>query len=60
MTVLTSPSNSLGEFQLTSEVIKNLMPLQSSIQERSQDDLWPGGNGSRLVCGGQSRSDGTF
>ena len=30
------------------------------IQERSQDDLWPGGNGSRLVCGGQNRSDGTL
>ena len=36
------------------------MHLQSSIQVRSQDGLWTGGNGSRLVCGGQSRSDGTL
>ena len=61
LTVLTSTSNSLVDlFQFTSQVIKNLVHLQSSIQERSQDDLWPGGIGSRLVCGGQSRSDGTL
>ena len=71
MTLLTSLSNSLvhfqfnsgriqlGEFQFTSEVNKNLVHLQSSIQERSQDDLWSGGNGFCLVCGAQSRSDST-
>ena len=50
----------LVEFQITSEVIKNPVHLQSSFQERSQGDLWSGGNGSRLVCCGQSRSDGTL
>ena len=34
------------------------MHLQGSIQERSQSDLWSGGNGSRLTCGGQDRSNG--
>ena len=49
-----------GEIQLTSEITWNLVHLQSSIQERSQDDPWSGGNSSSLTRGGQSRSDGTL
>ena len=36
------------------------MHLQGSIQERSQGELWSGGNGSRLTCGCQDESDGAL
>ena len=36
------------------------MHLQGSIQERSQGDLWSGGNGSRFTCGCQGRSNGAL
>ena len=44
----------LGHFQISKEVNKNTVHLQSNAQERSQDDLSSGGNGSRFNCVGQS------
>ena len=60
LTVLTSPSNSLVDLNNFNSLVKLLRTLcicKVAFKKRSQGDLWSEGNGSRLTCGGQSRSN---
>ena len=54
LTVLTSPSNSLVDLNNFNSLVK-LLRTMCICKVAFKKDLWPGGNGSRLVCGGQSR-----
>ena len=60
LTVLTSPSNSLVDLDNFNSLVKLLRTLCICKVAFKKDLKTPGGNGSRLVCSGQSRSDGTL
>ena len=60
MTVLTSPSNSLVDLENFNSLVKLLRTLCIYRVAFKKDLKTMGGNGSRLVCGGENRSDGTL